>query len=296
MDVDAIAQVRRFNRVVTQRVGALDDHFLSRDRPLGEARVLWEIGSDGCDVRALRSRLGLDSGYASRLLRSLEASGLVVVEPGAHDKRVRTARLTPAGAAERSVLDERSDELATSFLAPLDAGQREQLTEAMTTVARLLTAAAVRFVAADPADPAAQHCLREYFAELDRRFDTGFDPRNGTVPDASDFAPPGGVLIVATLWSEPIGCGGLLLHDEEAADVKRMWVDRSARGLGVGRRLLTELEAYAGRSGRSVTRLETNRGLVEAITLYRSAGYVEVDPFNDEPYANHWFAKRLDAG
>jgi DNA-binding MarR family transcriptional regulator len=296
MDIEAIAQVRRFNRVVTQRVGALDDHFLSRDRPLGEARVLWEIGSDGCDVRALRSRLGLDSGYASRLLRSLEGSGLVVVEPGAHDKRVRTARLTPAGTAERAVLDERSDELATSFLAPLDAGQREQLTEAMTTVARLLTAAAVRFVATDPADPAAQHCLREYFAELDRRFDTGFDPRNGTVPDAGEFAPPGGVLIVATLWSEPIGCGGLLLHDDDAADVKRMWVDRSARGLGVGRRLLTELEAYAGRSGRSVARLETNRGLAEAIALYRSAGYAEVEPFNDEPYANHWFAKRLDAG
>src|SRR5262245_22865725 len=170
----AIADVRRFNRIVTQRVGALDDHFLSRDRPLGEARLLWEIGPDGCDVRALRSRLGLDSGYLSRLLRSLEASGLVVVEPGEPDKRVRTARLTAAGAAERAVLDERSDELAASFLAPLDEGQREQLTGAMTTVARLLTAAAVRFAVTDPAAPEARYCLREYFAELDRRFDTGF--------------------------------------------------------------------------------------------------------------------------
>ena len=71
-----VDQVRRFNRVVTQRVGALNDRFLGLDRPLGEARMLWEIGTEGCEVRSLRSRLGLDSGHASRLLRTLEADGL----------------------------------------------------------------------------------------------------------------------------------------------------------------------------------------------------------------------------
>src|ERR671918_381458 len=105
MDEAMVSQVRRFNRVVTQRVGALDDRYLARDRPLGEARVLWEIGDDGSDVRSLRSRLGLDSGYLSRLLRSLEAAGLTAVGPHEADKRVRCARLTPAGAAERTVLD-----------------------------------------------------------------------------------------------------------------------------------------------------------------------------------------------
>src|SRR5215210_6569781 len=105
MEAATISQVRRFNRVVTQRVGALNDRFLSRDRPLGEARVLWEIGPEGCDVRALRARLDLDSGYLSRLLRRLESSGLLRVEPGAPDRRVRTARLTEAGLAERAALD-----------------------------------------------------------------------------------------------------------------------------------------------------------------------------------------------
>ena len=95
------AQVRSFNRTVTQRVGALDDQYLARDRPLGEARLLWEIGPEGCDVRALRARLDLDSGYLSRLLRSLEADGLVSVGRATDDRRVRTARLTPAGLAER---------------------------------------------------------------------------------------------------------------------------------------------------------------------------------------------------
>src|SRR4051794_17867452 len=122
-----VDQVRRFNRTVTQRVGALDDHFLARDRPLGEARVLWEIGTQGGEVRALRARLGLDSGHASRLLRALEADGLVRVEAGERDRRVRIARLTAAGHAELAELNRRSEDLAESLLAPLAPEQRERL-------------------------------------------------------------------------------------------------------------------------------------------------------------------------
>src|SRR5437588_10554703 len=107
-----VDQVRRFNRVVTERVGALNDHFLGRERQLGEARLLWEIGLDGCEVRLLRSRLGLDSGYLSRLLRSLEAAGLIKVAASVGDRRIRVARLTAAGRHERAALDERADELA----------------------------------------------------------------------------------------------------------------------------------------------------------------------------------------
>jgi DNA-binding MarR family transcriptional regulator len=130
--VDAVVeQVRRFNRVVTERVGALNDRFLGRPRPLGEARLLWEIGLDECGVRLLRSRLGVDSGYLSRLLRSLEAAGLVEVSPGASDARVRVARLTRAGRRERAALDRRSEKLAESLLFPLSAEQRERLVGAM---------------------------------------------------------------------------------------------------------------------------------------------------------------------
>ena len=72
-----------------------------------------------------------------------------------------------------------------------------------------------------------------------------------------------------------------------------MWVSASARGLGLGRRLLAELEALIVSGGAGVARLETNRNLVEAIALYRSAGYREVPAFNDEPFADHWFEKEL---
>src|SRR4029077_4772288 len=139
MTAEMISQVRRFNRVVTQRVGALNDRFLSRDRSLGEARLLWEIGAGEGDVRSLRAQLALDSGYMSRLLRSLEAAGLITVGPDSADKRVRVARLTPAGSTERKILDRRSDELAASFLAPLGEQQRSRLVAAMADVERLLT-------------------------------------------------------------------------------------------------------------------------------------------------------------
>src|SRR5215210_7876580 len=161
-----VEQVRRFNRTVTQRVGALDDHFLGLDRPLGAARVLWEIGAGGCEVRALRSRLGLDSGHASRLLRALEADGLVRVEPDAADRRVRVSRLTRRGHAERRLLDRRSDELARAILAPLEDGQRDELVAAMATVERLLGLATVEIRAVDPNHRDARRCVRAYFAEL----------------------------------------------------------------------------------------------------------------------------------
>src|SRR5437764_9487527 len=134
-----VDQVRRFNRVVTARVGALEDRFLGRARPLGVARLLWEIGLDGCEVRLLRFRLGLDSGYLSRLLRSLEAAELIEVSPSPTDRRIRVARLTAAGRRERTMLEERSESLARSLLAPLSSAQRQRLVAAVREVERLLT-------------------------------------------------------------------------------------------------------------------------------------------------------------
>jgi DNA-binding MarR family transcriptional regulator len=289
----AVARVRSFNRLVTERVGALNDRYLARGRPLGEARLLWEIGPEGSDVRQLRARLGLDSGYVSRLLRSLESAGLVDVGPSEQDGRVRTARLTPAGVAERDLLDRQSDDLARSFLEPLSPSRRERLVQAMADVELLLTAGLVDIRIADPAEPDAAYCMRRYFAELDRRFDSGFDPAASISAGDDELRPPAGLFLVASLRAEPVGCGALKFHAGEPAELKRMWVEDSVRGLGIGRRLLGELEEHARAAGARVVRLETNGALVEAIALYRSAGYCEVDAFNDEAYAHHWFEKPL---
>ena len=145
----------------------------------------------------------------------------------------------------------------------------------------------------DPDRADARYCLGEYFAELDRRFDTGFDPGASIPADADDMRLPAGLFLVATLDGAPIGCGALKLHGDRPTELKRMWVSPAVRGLGVGRLLLDQLEKQAVEQGSRTIRLETNRALTEAVAMYRSSGYREVAAFNSEPYADHWFEKDL---
>jgi DNA-binding MarR family transcriptional regulator/GNAT superfamily N-acetyltransferase len=293
MDQAAVRQARAFNRTVAERIGAISDRFLGRPRPLGESRALWEIGPDGLEVRKLRARLGLDSGYASRVLRALEQQGLITVTPSADDARVRCARLTRAGQREYAALDRRSDAVAWGLLEPLSTQQRARLVAAMAEVERLLNVSLLRIAVEDPGTPDAQGCLQQYFVELNRRFETGYDPGQALAVAARDITPPAGALLLVRLREQPVGCGSLKLHPGEAAEIKRIWVSPEVRGLGVGRRLLSALEDLARDAGAAAVRLDTNRALHEAIALYRSAGYREVAPYNAEPYAHHWFEKPL---
>lgn len=292
MSVEMVAQVRRFNRVVTRSAGVLNENYLASGRSLGQDRLLWEIGVQGCDVRDLRSRLGLDSGYLSRLLRALQREGLIMVVPSATDRRVRTAELTAAGRRELETLNNRSDDMAASILTPLTVSQQERLVSAMAQVERLLTASAVRVEQCDPRHPDARYCLATYYTELAQRFHDGYDPAVSPVAD-DEMTPPAGLLLVASLHGQPVGCGAVIWYPDGVALVKRMWVAASVRGLGLGRRLLTELEARAERHGAGLMRLETKAELVEAQQMYCACGYREVAPFNDEFYADHWFEKPL---
>jgi DNA-binding MarR family transcriptional regulator/GNAT superfamily N-acetyltransferase len=295
MGRDQIDVVRKFNRAVTQRVGALDDEYLSRDRSLGLSRLLWEVEPEGSEVRVLRSRLGLDSGYLSRQLRRLESEGLVTTDQDSDDGRVRRVRLTEAGVAERAVLDRASDELAESILDPLTDDRRARLVAAMTEVERLLLASQLRIEITDPRDPAARYCLRSYVEELGRRFDTGFDPARSISASDEEMTLPNGLLLVASTPGAAVGCGALKLHPQtRIAEVKRMWVSPDARGLGLGRRILERLADEANLRGIETLRLETNRTLVEARRLYETAGFVEVEAFNAEQYAHHWFERKLE--
>lgn len=293
MAADQIAQVRSFNRLVTQRAGALDDHFLGRNRPLGESRVLFEIGTHGADLRDLRARLGLDSGYLSRVIQSLVSARLIKLRSGQDDERVRRAELTPKGRAEFGEMNRRSDEAAEAILSPLSKSQRERLVAAMSEVQRLLRVAGVRIERVDPASSAARWCIAQYFAELAERFEVGFDPAQSIPMEDAELRPPRGVFIVASADGEPLACGAIKPITRRVGYLKRMWVADSVRGLGFGRRILSALESEARALGFKTLRLETNRALTEAIRLYKSSGYIEVAPFNDEPYAHHWFEKHL---
>lgn len=146
----------------------------------------------------------------------------------------------------------------------------------------------------DPASPEARWCVARYYAELDDRFAGGFDAARSLPADDAQLRPPAGAFLVATLDGAPVACGAVKTTAPGIGSLKRMWVSDTVRGQGVGRRMLHALETQARELGVCTLRLETNRALVAAIRLYRSAGYVEVAPFNADPYADHWFEKHLD--
>lgn len=292
MDEAQIQQVRRFNRTVTRRIGVLSDDYLGRGRPLSESRLLFEIGREGADVRDLRERLALDSGYMSRLLRSLEAQGLVASQRGKGDARVRRAVLTRKGRREWDALDRRSEDFAVSLLDSLGAKQRDRMIAAMAEVERLMRASAVTVEPADPDGAEAHACIDAYFRELDERFDGGFDPARGAA-GVEQLAPPSGAFLIAYLDGQAVGCGALRTQGPGVGEIKRMWVARLARGLGVAQRLLEALEHHAADMRLHTLQLDTNRALTEARALYARNGYREIARYNDNPYAHHWFEKRL---
>ena len=156
-----------------------------------------------------------------------------------------------------------------------------------------MTFAPVTIHEASPSDPDAVYCLGAYFEELSQRFEGGFDHARSLSPSADEFAPPNGVFLLVRHNGKPVGCGAFKRMSPTAVYLKRMWIAPEARGIGLGKRLLLALEARAAAAGYRTSCLETNKALVEAQALYRHCGYREVSPFNDEPYAHHWYEKPL---
>lgn len=291
MTYDPISRVRRFNRAVTTEVGALDTSFLGRGRPLGAARVLNSIGQGQSDVAVIRDYLGLDSGLMSRLLRSLEEEGLIETVPNPEDGRRRIARLTETGRSEFQAYETLSNAQAQSFLARHR--RQEELLRAMDIVASSLRRDKITIEENDPREENARYCLREYYGELARRFEKGFDVSLSRDPDAEDMIRPRGAFLVAMSDGLPIGCVGLKAGGGDIAEIKRLWVAPSTRGLGLAKRLMTSAEIIARELSIKLLRLDTNNALPEAQQLYRQTGWNEIDRFNDDPYPDTFFEKRL---
>lgn len=287
------AVLRRFNRSWAQRVGVLRDSFLDTGRAPGPARVLFEIGPDGVGVLELRRRLGLDSGYLSRLVRQLELEGLVVTAADPGDRRRRVLTLTSRGRHAWQELEDRSEELAERLVSPLSPAHRARLDEALATAELLIRAATVELQVVDPAGRDAVGAVSRYVAELDRRFPDGFAPGEALIADAMALREPTGVFVVATGDGEPVACGGVRRLGARTGEIKRMWVDEGWRGAGLGGRVLRRLEEESRRLGYTRVRLDTHSTLTEAIAMYSAAGYRPIERYNDNPYARHWFEKQL---
>lgn len=285
--------LRRFNRTYTQRIGVLDESFLGTGRPLAVSRLLFEVGSAGTvGVRELRELLDLDSGHLSRMLRRLEDEGLVATVVDRADRRRRLVELTPAGRDAYDDLERRSEERAGTLVAPLTTRQQERLATALATADLLVRAATVRLREVASDDPAAREATRRYFAELDERFPGGFDPGGPDRPE------PGATYVVATSDGAPVAHGGirpLPAAGEGTAEIKRMWVDGAWRGAGLGARMLRHLEDLARAQGCTRVVLDTNGALLEAIAMYERSGYDRIERYNDNPYAEAYFAKSLSS-
>ena len=160
----------------------------------------------------------------------------------------------------------------------------------------------VHIGAIDPRSTHATSAMGEYFAELATRFSDGFEPGDTLTEDAKFFeAPYGAFLLIQESHDdrgspdneEVLGCGAVRLLTDEIAEIKRMWISAPARGRGLGRLLLGRLEEEATRLGARRVRLDTNSVLVEAIAMYESTGYQQIERYNDNPFAQRWFEKQL---
>lgn len=286
-----IARLRRFNRAVTRQLGVLDTSFLKRGRPLGAARVLNAIGQGQNEVAAIRDYLDLDSGLMSRLLRGLEAEGLIETRPDSGDRRRRYVQLTAKGRKEFAIYESLSNDQATALLALHP--DRSKLLSAVDLITAALNTHQTEIIEADPSDDAAKRCLVAYYAELAERFVQGFDVNLSRDPDRTDMLRPRGVFLMAVADGQPLGCVGLKGDGGPTAEIKRLWVDQNARNLGLARRLMNRAEDAARALGISVLRLDTNSALPEAAAFYRKEGWVEIERFNDDPYPDMFFEKRL---
>lgn len=290
---DSLAQVaafRRFNRYFTRRVEVLTDEYLGQGRPLGAARVLFEIGS-GASLRELRTRLGLDPGYLSRIIRSLQDEGLVRVSAHPGDARLRVAELTPAGEAELAEQDRRANGVVEGLLGTLAPEQRQELIIALARAERLLRQGTTSVRTVDPESDDARACLAGYVAELQERFPEGFDAADLVRPE--EVRGDAGAFLVAYEDGDPAGCGALRTLEAGTGEIRHVWVAARARRLGVARLLLTGLEREAAARGFGAVRLGTHRALAEAIQMYRNSGYTEISWYGDDPHASYCFEKRL---
>jgi DNA-binding MarR family transcriptional regulator/GNAT superfamily N-acetyltransferase len=280
--VDAVAELRAFNRFYTGRLGILGPRYLATSHTLAEARVLFELAqSDQVEVSALRRRLRIDAGHLSRLLSRLERRGLVARERSAADGRRQIARLTAAGARDFAVLDRRSEEDTAARLEGLDAADRRRLVAALAEVRRLLErtdpAIALRGPRAGELGWIVQRHGEIYAEEFG--WDASFEALVARI--VADYAeqhdPEREAAWIAEVDGAPAGCVLCVRHDDEVAKLRLLLVEPRARGLGLGERLVRECVEFARGAGYRELRLWTNDVLAAARRIYERAGFTLVE-------------------
>jgi DNA-binding MarR family transcriptional regulator/GNAT superfamily N-acetyltransferase len=281
---EAVTELRAFNRFFTRRIGVISDHFLETPHSLPEARVLYELGlRPVTEVADLRRALGIDAGQLSRLLARMDADGLVGRERSDADARRQRVRLTEAGTRARAVLDERSAAENGRLLEDLGAGEQARLLEAMQTVRELLgdAPATTPAVVLRPAAPGDLGWIVERHGALYAE-EYGWGPRFEAmvariVADfGDDHDPAREALWIAEAAGRRVGSIMCVDAGADVAQLRLLLVEPSARGLGVGSRLVGECLGFARRVGYTEIRLMTNSVLLAARRIYAREGFALV--------------------
>jgi DNA-binding MarR family transcriptional regulator/GNAT superfamily N-acetyltransferase len=282
---ERVAAVRSFSRFFTTVIGALDEGLLKSPYSLTEARVIFELAqSDVTEVVALRRALGLDAGYLSRMLTRFETDGLVVREKSGVDARRQTVRLTQAGRTVFGLLDERSSEQVSRLLEAVPDADQQRVVAAMSVVESALGSRSggsrVTLRGLSPGDLGwVVHRHGVLYADeygWDRTFE-------GLVAQiVADYVhqhdPNKENAWIAELDGEPVGCVFCVRGDDErTAKLRLLLVEPSARGHGIGSRLVDECVRFARDAGYRAVTLWTNDVLVAAGRIYQRAGFVLVD-------------------
>ena len=287
---DAVGRLRRFNRLLTRRIGLVADRYLGSPLSFAQARLLYEVGLLApLATHHLRRLLAVDPAALSRGLAALEARQLIRrhVDPG--NRRNRIVEVTARGRTLLATLDRRADARVAAMIAGLAARDRRGLVEAVDQARRLLLRVVLRIERRADHDADVRAAQAAYLAEIARRFGRPLDPWN-----QGPLTPARSLLVVDE--GRPVGCGVLRDLAPGVGEIKRMWLHPDARGLGLGTRLLAALESAARYAGHHAVRLDTNESLREAIALYESAGYRRIARYNDNPDATRFYAKSLRGG
>ena len=273
--------VRRFNRFYTRRIGALRAGLLDSRFPLAEARLLYELAHrEQPTASELARDLGLDAGYLSRMLRGLERKRLITRERSPSDARQSLLGLTAAGRRAAATLDTRSSAEVRAMLGKLpDAGQR-RLVEAMRDVERLLGTAPEPNVPylLRPHRPGDMGWVVHRHAVLYAQ-EYGWDERFEALVAKivakfiDDFDPQRERCWIAERGGEIVGSVFLVAKSPTVAQLRMLYVEPAARGLGIGKRLVDECERFAREQGYRKIVLWTNSILHAARHIYEAAGY-----------------------
>jgi DNA-binding MarR family transcriptional regulator/GNAT superfamily N-acetyltransferase len=277
---DEIAAVREFNRFYTSVLGLLREGLLDTPYSLTEARIIFELArQDEVEVAAIRRWLDLDPGYLSRMLARFEADGLVRKARSPGDGRRQVIGLTPAGRAVFAKLDALSSDQVRALLSPIPAGRRSRLTAAMAGIREVLeNAAPAATVVLRPPAPgdlgwvvqrngalyAAEYGWDETYEALVARIVADYAARGDRAGEAA---------WIAELRGEPVGCVFCMRKTGQTAQLRLLLVEPSARGMGIGERLVTECLAFARRAGYREIVLWTNDVLDAARRIYQRAGF-----------------------